>query len=117
MLLEPGFFAALQRAFDQVPDLFCATAQIRFPPGVRREETGKAVMAQAAPDDFPVRCDEPLPGEDLAATCSTAAAAARSTTPPNCARWAVWTRPTIPPTWKISTSAIAPGSAAGPPCT
>ena len=64
MLLEPGFFAALQRAFTQVPDLFSATAQIRFPPGVRREETGKTVFAQSAPEDFPVRCDEPLPGED-----------------------------------------------------
>ncbi len=64
MLLEPGFFAALERAFQQVPDLFCATAQIRFPPGVRREETGKTVFAQSAPTDFPVRCDEPLPGED-----------------------------------------------------
>ncbi len=65
MLLEPGFFGALVRAFQQVPDLFCATAQIRFPEGVRREETGKAVMAQSRPDDFPIRCDEPLPGEDL----------------------------------------------------
>ncbi len=65
MLLEPGFFTALWHAFDAVPDLFCATAQILFPPGVRREETGKAVMAQSSPDDFPVRCDEPLPGEDL----------------------------------------------------
>jgi GT2 family glycosyltransferase len=64
LLLAPGFFAALVRAFDAVPGLFCATAQIRFPPGVRREETGKAVMAQSSPDDFPVRCDEPLPGED-----------------------------------------------------
>ena len=65
MLLDPGFFPALLRAFDQVPDLFCATAQIRFPDGVRREETGKTVMAQSVPEDFPVRCDEPLPGEDL----------------------------------------------------
>lgn len=65
MLLEPGFFAALRDAFEKVPDLFCATAQILFPTGVRREETGKAVMAQSSPDDFPVRCDEPLPGEDL----------------------------------------------------
>jgi len=64
MLLAPGFFAALWRTFAKVPDLFCATAQILFPPGVRREETGKAVMAQSSPDDFPVRCDEPLPGED-----------------------------------------------------
>ncbi len=65
MLAEPGFFPALWDAFAAVPDLFCATAQIRFPPGVRREETGKAVMAADHPDDFPVRCDEPLPGEDL----------------------------------------------------
>jgi len=65
MLLEPGFFAALDEAFQAVPSLFCATAQIRFPAGVRREETGKAVMAQAHPDDFPIRCDEPIPGEDL----------------------------------------------------
>jgi len=64
MLLEPGFFAALLRAFDAVPNLFCATAQIRFPEGVRREETGKAVMAQHSPEDFPIRCDEPLAGED-----------------------------------------------------
>lgn len=65
MLLEPGFFRALRTAFDKVPDLFCATAQIRFPAGARREETGKAVMAQACPDDFPIRCDEPVAGEDL----------------------------------------------------
>ena len=65
MLLERGFFTALWHAFDAVPDLFCATAQILFPPGVRREETGKAVMAQSSPDNFPVRCDEPLTGEDL----------------------------------------------------
>lgn len=64
MLLESGFFRALREAFDEVPNLFCATAQIRFPAGVRREETGKAVMAQTAPEDFPVRCDDPLPGED-----------------------------------------------------
>jgi GT2 family glycosyltransferase len=65
MLLEPGFFAALGSAFDRVPGLFCATAQIRFPAGVRREETGKAVMAQTGRDDFPLRCDEPIAGEDL----------------------------------------------------
>lgn len=65
MLIDPGFFAALGRAFDCIPGLFCATAQIRFPQGVRREETGKAVMAQTNPDDFPLRCDEPLPEEDL----------------------------------------------------
>ena len=65
MLVEPGFFAALHQAFDRVPGLFCATAQIRFPAGMRREETGKAVMAQAHRDDFPIRCDEPIAGEDL----------------------------------------------------
>jgi glycosyltransferase involved in cell wall biosynthesis/GT2 family glycosyltransferase len=65
MLLEPGFFAPLLGAFERVPDLFCATAQILFPPGVRREETGKAVMRQEKPADFPVACLEPLPGEDL----------------------------------------------------
>jgi GT2 family glycosyltransferase len=64
MLLDPGFFEALRQPFGQMPNLFCATAQIRFPAGVRREETGKAVMAQNAPEDFPVRCDLPLPGED-----------------------------------------------------
>ena len=64
MLVEPEFFRALRRKFDEVTSLFCATAQIRFPVGVRREETGKAVMAQTGPEDFPVRCDDPLPGED-----------------------------------------------------
>ena len=65
MQIDAGFFEALNRAFDLVPGLFCATAQIRFPPGARREETGKAVMAQSHPEDFPLRCDEPVAGEDL----------------------------------------------------
>ena len=65
MVLEPGFFAPLRETFDLVPNLFCATAQILFPPGVRREETGKANYGQDAPTDFPVRCDLPIPGEDL----------------------------------------------------
>jgi GT2 family glycosyltransferase len=64
MIVEPGFFRALREAFDRVPDLFCATAHIFFPPGVRREETGKAVMAHDSSTDFPVRCDLPIPGED-----------------------------------------------------
>jgi GT2 family glycosyltransferase len=64
MLLDPGFFGPLVLAFERIPDLFCATAQIRFPPGVRREETGKAVLSLDDPEAFPVRCDEPLPGED-----------------------------------------------------
>jgi GT2 family glycosyltransferase len=66
MLVEPGFLANLRKAFDQVPDLFCASAQIFFPEGQRREETGKTVWAGArAAVDFPVRCDVPLDGEDL----------------------------------------------------
>jgi GT2 family glycosyltransferase len=64
MAVESGFFRALREAFDRVPDLFCATAHIFFPPGVRREETGKAVMAHDSPTDFPVRCDVPITGED-----------------------------------------------------
>jgi GT2 family glycosyltransferase/glycosyltransferase involved in cell wall biosynthesis len=65
MIVQPGFIEALRSSFDRVPDLFCATAQIFFPPGVRREETGKAVWRRDQPRDFPVRCDEPVPGEDL----------------------------------------------------
>jgi GT2 family glycosyltransferase/glycosyltransferase involved in cell wall biosynthesis len=65
MIVEPGFVEALQRAFERVPDLFCATAQIFFPAGLRREETGKAVWRRDDPLDFPVRCDEPIAGEDL----------------------------------------------------
>ena len=65
MLVEPGFVEALNAPFEQIPDLFCATAQIFFPPGIRREETGKAVWRRESPLDFPVRCDDPVPGEDL----------------------------------------------------
>ncbi len=65
MVVEPGFFRALRAAFDEVPDLFCSTAQILFPPGVRREETGKAVMPRLGLTDFPVSCEEPVAGEDL----------------------------------------------------
>ena len=65
MIVEPGFVDALRAAFDKVPDLFCSTAQIFFPAGVRREETGKAVWRRLNPLDFPVRCDDPVPGEDL----------------------------------------------------
>ena len=64
MVLEPNFFAALREAFGRVPDLFCATAQILFPAGVRREETGKANYGQSSPADFPIRCDLPIAGED-----------------------------------------------------
>lgn len=65
MIVEAGFIAALETAFERVPDLFCATAQIFFPPGIRREETGKAVWRRESALDFPMRCDEPHPGEDL----------------------------------------------------
>lgn len=65
MLAEPGFIDALDDAFSRVPDLFCATAQIFFPVGIRREETGKTVWRTERELDFPVRCDDPLPAEDL----------------------------------------------------
>ena len=66
MTMEPGFFAPLFAAFERVPDLFCATAQILFPEGVRREETGKAVWQarRKSEDEFFLRCDEPIAGED-----------------------------------------------------
>lgn len=66
MLVEPGFLGALRRAFDQAPELFAATAQIFFPEGRRREETGKTVMPSVVGlTDFPVRCIDPIEGEDL----------------------------------------------------
>ena len=65
MIPHDGFFAPLQKAFEKVPDLFCATAQIFFPDGRRREETGKAVISpQPGPHDFPVHCGTPIEGED-----------------------------------------------------
>jgi GT2 family glycosyltransferase/glycosyltransferase involved in cell wall biosynthesis len=64
MEIEPGFLAALRSAFDRNPDLFCATAQIFFPEGVRREETGKAAMLGDAPSEgLPLACLEPVEGE------------------------------------------------------
>ncbi len=66
MVLEAGFFPPLLEAFQAVPDLFCATAQIFFPEGVRREETGKALMwTRGHAVDFPIWCDMPLDGESL----------------------------------------------------
>jgi len=63
---EPGFLAPLRAAFEEVPELFCATAQIFFPPGSRREETGKAVWRRKrARPDFFVHCVEPVEGENL----------------------------------------------------
>jgi GT2 family glycosyltransferase/glycosyltransferase involved in cell wall biosynthesis len=65
MEIEEGFFAALRRAFDVRAGLFCATAQILFPESRRREETGKAVMPPGlGPTDFPIRCPEPVEGEN-----------------------------------------------------
>jgi hypothetical protein len=64
MEIEPGFLAELRKAFDEIPGLFCSTAQILFPPDKRREETGKAVLQTGDPFAFPVRCDEPVEGEN-----------------------------------------------------
>lgn len=65
MRVEPGFFPALLRPFETVPNLFSSTAQIFFPEGRRREETGKTVMNPApGVTEFLVRCDVPLEGED-----------------------------------------------------
>jgi GT2 family glycosyltransferase/glycosyltransferase involved in cell wall biosynthesis len=65
MRVEDGFFPALRRPFETVPNLFSSTAQIFFPEGRRREETGKTVMNPApGVTEFPVRCDIPLEGED-----------------------------------------------------
>lgn len=68
MEISAGFLAALDAAFREDPALFCASAQIFFPEGARREETGKTAMRRAdrlTLDDYPVFCDVPLPGEDL----------------------------------------------------
>ncbi len=64
MQIEPGFLTALRNGFDRTPELFCATAQIFFPPGQRREETGLCFWRVDGADEFPVYCAEPLPGED-----------------------------------------------------
>jgi GT2 family glycosyltransferase len=68
MVLEGGFFPPLLSAFREARDLFCATAQIFFPAGQRREETGKTVWRPASrrnePTDFPVWCEDPKEGED-----------------------------------------------------
>jgi GT2 family glycosyltransferase/glycosyltransferase involved in cell wall biosynthesis len=66
MVVEPDFFTALLRPFDLVPNLFCSSAQIFFPAGKRREETGKTIWwSQGAAVDFPLWCPEPVDGEDL----------------------------------------------------
>ncbi len=65
MLVRSGFLQELRRAFNEIPSLFCATAQIFFADGQRREETGKAMWKQNSSLDFPVRCEIPFAGEDL----------------------------------------------------
>lgn len=65
MTLQNGAIRALLDAFQRIPALFCATAQIFFPEGKRREETGKAVLRRAPePTEFPVWCETPVAGED-----------------------------------------------------
>jgi GT2 family glycosyltransferase len=65
MLVEPGFLAALRNPFDRVPNLFASSAQIFFPNGQRREETGKTVfLPERAAAEFPVKCVDPVKGED-----------------------------------------------------
>lgn len=65
MLIEEGFVDALEEPFQQQAELFGSTAQIFFPVGRRREETGKAAMPAEVPaKDFPVRCLTPIAGED-----------------------------------------------------
>ena len=66
MAIAPGFLQRLREAFDRVPDLFCAAAQVFLLPGVPRQETGKAFLLEApAISDFPVFCGLPMEGEDL----------------------------------------------------
>jgi GT2 family glycosyltransferase/glycosyltransferase involved in cell wall biosynthesis len=66
MAVAAGFFQHLRQAFEAVPGLFCAAPQVFLPGGLPRQETGKAVIRSApAISDFPIRCDEPIEGEDL----------------------------------------------------
>ena len=114
MLLEPGFFAALR---TRLPTGSRPLQRHRADPISRRVSAVKrpARLSSRSPHPPTSRCAamSPCPAR-MAATCSTAAAAARSTTRRNCTPWAMWTRSTSLPTWKISISAIAPGSADGP---
>jgi GT2 family glycosyltransferase len=66
MAVAPRFFEHLLETFEQVPGLFSANPQVFLPPGVARQETGKAVISRhPSPFEFPIRCDLPLSGEDL----------------------------------------------------
>ncbi len=64
MEVEDGFLRELREAFDRVPDLFAATAQIFFSEGQRRQETGKAVYWPGEARDLPLRCIDPVDGEN-----------------------------------------------------
>ncbi len=65
MLVEPGFLTELRKPFDEIPDLFSSSAQIFFPEGQRREETGKTVLLAKRPVmHLPLSCEVPLEGED-----------------------------------------------------
>jgi GT2 family glycosyltransferase/glycosyltransferase involved in cell wall biosynthesis len=63
MVIEAGFLQALRKPFEEIPDLFCASAQIFFPEGNRREETGKTAFQVRRAEDFPVLSVEPVEGE------------------------------------------------------
>ena len=63
MIIEPGFFTALMRAFQQVPDLFSATAQIFFPKGVRREERARRSMRNQPRTTFPSAATSQFPAK------------------------------------------------------
>ena len=81
-----GFFEPLVDAFVAVPDLFCATAQIFFPEGRRREEDRQRVPQ---PDRNSMRSQLNAPRRSKARTavmCFMAAGAARFTTRRSCGR-------------------------------
>ena len=61
-----------------------------------------------------MRCDEPIPGEDLTWVLYGSGGCSLFDTA-KLARWAASAKLSIRLMWKISISAIAPGSAAGPP--
>ena len=66
MAVGEKFFRHLRQAFDAVPGLFCASPQVFVPAGLPRQETGKAVVRSVpAISDFPIRCADPIAGEDL----------------------------------------------------
>ena len=64
MLLEPGFFAALERAFQQFPICSVPPRRSSFLPASAAKRPARLSWRSPRPTDFPVRCDEPIPGED-----------------------------------------------------